>query len=122
MPPGRRVDDDCLIPTGTLDLANAVAESLEPTPGLGRADVDEKMRAFGVGHLDSHGHHVRLLALSSRELVQQVEWVMPLANHHSVDGPLSTTENESFAAFPKRLTYLGFIHPLLVWRPESRIL
>jgi hypothetical protein len=35
LPPGRRVNDDRLIPAGALHLADAVTESLEPKTGSG---------------------------------------------------------------------------------------
>jgi hypothetical protein len=46
MPTCRRVNDHCLVPTGTLNLSHAVTESLEPSSGLRRTDIHEQLVAF----------------------------------------------------------------------------
>ena len=56
MPPGRRVDDDGLIPAGALHFSNAVAESLEPKAGLRCTEVYEQLVAFGIGHGNCQSH------------------------------------------------------------------
>jgi hypothetical protein len=49
MPSRRRVNDDGLIPSGTLHFSNAVSESFEPTPGVRCSQVEEQFLAVGVG-------------------------------------------------------------------------
>jgi hypothetical protein len=53
VPPGGRVNDDGLILSGALHLPDAVTESLQPTPGLGCAEVDNQFVASGVRGCES---------------------------------------------------------------------
>jgi hypothetical protein len=49
-PAGGRVENHGLITACALDLANAVAEALQPAAGLSGTEVVEKAGAFGIRH------------------------------------------------------------------------
>ena len=53
MLPGGRVDDHRFAAAGTLDLADTKSEALEPSPDLGRTQLDVQSVAFDSGHFCS---------------------------------------------------------------------